>query len=457
MASKGVDIMLKKKSIIFLLTIGAVLNGVADLMNIKGLNLKGLNIQDYKFNEAVEIEIPYEVQQHKYGANATWSHCTDTYRPNLTGKGIDAEINAFKHNLALTIFINNDASQYVDFLNTGRGRFGTYEYTGQDYYTGKLTDESYLANIESLYNNIKNGLGYYPSVASYGYGRQTFREDLKNYYLGVRNSAYDVNSYSYDIVDTSSIPTTTRQADMPGDRSVVLQESATALSNAIANSGWYTDFTHWHNCTDTMLAEYYESQRSTMGEDNVITLDFMTAMEYMKFRQNTNSIKFIEHDGKIYARADVDSNPVLNLNINTTLSVEIDLSNSILANKEIESSHGVQKIDKNIYIIEVPYEGLAVLEKDITGKYLDFNLPVINYVNKNGDTLEINTDKPTNIVLFQVPKGFDLYNATIIKRDNTMSTNHSIDVTGVDFTDVDIYIGIITKEKQSILSSKYNF
>ena len=70
-------------------------------------------------------------KKHKYGVDVTWSAHTDTFKPTLEGHGIDAEINAFKNNLQLTMLISptTDAlyqSQIQDALATGRMSAGIY-------------------------------------------------------------------------------------------------------------------------------------------------------------------------------------------------------------------------------------------------------------------------------------------------------------------------------------------
>ena len=55
-----------------------------------------------------------------------------------------------------------------------------------------------------------------------------------------------------------------------------------------------------------------------------------------------------------------------------------------------------------------------------------------------------------NVVVFTTPNDAELYQASLVGRSNIMNTHHTINLP--DVTSKDIYIGIITKEKQSILS-----
>lgn len=425
-------------------------------MNLKGVNIKGVNIVNHTSLPLTPIEVPYTVKTHKYGADATWSHSTDLYYPTVERKGIDAEINALKYNLQMTVFAHWEFSGSVvnelkGFYNSGRCGVGSYDYAGKHYVDGVLNDDTYLDYIKNQYEWVKNNFGYYPSVASYAYSNQTFKDLLREYYLGVRYSGYDLNEYSYDLLDTGYFATTTRQADMVGDRSTVLAECSTALSNAIANGGWYRDFTHWHSCEGTMLEDYFRTQRETIGSNDVAVIDYLTAIEYMKFRQGLNKINFHTYESEVYISADVNRHPVLSRDMETTLSVEIDTTDTILAGKELVSNYGIQKLSTNVFIVEVPYNGYATLSESTTGKYLDFSLPSVTSADISNGKLNVSTSKETKVTVFSVPKGQELYNATIVGRNNVFSDSHAIDIGAINTTTYDIYVGFISEEKQSIL------
>lgn len=425
-------------------------------MRVKGSNLKGLNLTNY--TPKTPITIPYSIKYHKYGADATWSQCTDQYRASVGGHAFDAEINGFKYNLALTSFISpvtdNPAGAFTDVSKTGRISFGVYERTAHSFSVDPNLDVE--KSIEDHYINIRNGLGYYPSVASYGYGYYDYQEELKDYYLGVRNSQWDLAEYSYNISDTSSFPTTTRQGDMWSDRETNLAQVGQALENAINAGGWYRDFTHWHTVEDGELEEYFSQQRSIIGDRNVVTLSFMEAIEYMKLRQSITEIKFFEADGKIYVTTEMPYAPVFRRDINTTISVEIDLSGTVLDGQEIKTNYGTQKIGDNKFIIEVPINDYCIIESDAIGQYLDLGLPNITSVSRSGTVLTVITNKPTNVTIFETPLNGQTYQANLRKRSNVMSTNHTIDISDIAYLSRDIYIGAITETKQSVLSNKYN-
>jgi len=500
------------------------------MISLKGLNVKGLAL----FPTTEKVVLPC---RHKYGAVATWSHCTDTYKPILTGHGIDAEINAFKYNLALTCFVSpySDASyptQIGDAFNTGRIRFGTYFVNWRwenpvthaienipnffDTIWGQLACDADLitqaqvgtikaGNYPSLGNpmytltggkygydetNLVLGtsydvvtpiilgqyewlntlLGYYPSCGSYSYGLKPLINLLKAYYLAIRNSGY---YYGYEDSFTRDVamynPTTTRAHDMMVDLAKTRAEAQALcqgyLQTAITNGGWYRDFAHWHNDIDTELAEYYAGQRATIGANDVANLDFGTAYEHYFLRDMVRRISLYTHGSEMVLVVDVkDANSLPLKDIETPLSVDLDLTGTILEGKEIKgvNDKGIRKLAPNHFIVEVPYakaDGFqaVTLQETLTPDYLDFALPSISGVTKETNTVTVMTNKLTNVVLFSVARGGQLYTATILKRDSVLSLIHAIDVTGIDFSTLDVYIGVITKEKQSILSNAYQW
>lgn len=468
------------------------------------------------------------VSKHKYGAVATWSHCTDTVQVGYEA----GEINAFKHNLEVTIFDNFRHSpvsedERLDIYKSGRVGFGVYfptEYWskpgipystipdhfsdtwtswafdeglipenligtpkptrypdmgqeiydltggkyGYDYINGTVGQVDATSDlIQYTVDWFNNLYGFYPSAASYRNGKTGIRHFMPNYYLGVRDSEISGDHlYDIDKVSAASIPLTTRQGDSGNVGGNTNANFASLLTQAIENGGWFRDFTHWHNSTGgPKLNDFFETQKAAMGEHDVVSLDFGTALEYMFLRKMATRSGIYTSGNELVLMTqtknveDVNPNP-----INTSLSVEVDLTGTLLEGKEIEGvgDKGIIKKSANHFIIEVPYskkDGFHVvkLRESFSPNYLDLSLPVILSVNKNGNVLSVVTDKPTKVVVFAADKGAIFYQSKTLKRDSTLNTSHSFDLSGVDFTIKDIYIGAVTKERQSVLSDKYNF
>lgn len=415
-------------------------------MRMKGLNFNGLNFKESVFDNL--LDIPYEVKKHKYGANATWSHNTDTYRPNITGKGYVGEIYALKENLQVTTFVDKDLQgnylpEIKAMVNGERVSIGSYERTAYEYGEGRLTQENYLDRMLEQKQWFKDNFGEYTAAASYGYGLQTFKEEIGNNYLGARNSAFDLDDYDYDMIDSSSFASTSRHGDMVGDWTDVLSQCNAALQNAITNGGWYRDFSHWH--TTAKIKDFYEGQSPIIHANNVVTLGMSEAIEYMKFRQSVETVNFGLKNGSLYLHTDVPRDLLKRETIHTNLSVEIDLTGSFLDGKNMSSSHGLINLGGNKYIVEIPYNGVSTLKEHATGEHLDFSSPLVISQTENSVT----TDKPTKLSVWRVEKGAELEFATLEFRDNNLSINHKLE--GLTTSAFDYYLGLVTDTKQSIL------
>ena len=496
------------------------------MINLSGVNLKGVTIFP-KTEKAVSV------CQHKYGAVATWSHCTDTIQ-TAYARG---EINAFKNNLQVTGFIN-PWWPIVDVqasFATGRTAYGIYFPTDRwfnplategssssvkyqlipDFNSATWTQAGVTAGLVTsdkigtakdlsypqhgqqmfdltgglygydLINNIAGQidvlsglieylkgwfywlLGYYPSCASYGYGRETGAYGMYDFYIASRTSTYDY-TYDYNLTHQSAIqlPTTTRQYDMVADLGISVAASQAIcvdkLTDSIATGGWYRDFTHWHSSGST-LTTFFATQRAEMGASDVVTLDYGSAVEYMVLRDMVRRVSLYTYNSTLVLVVDIKNEDEIPLTtINVDLSVEIDTTGTILEGKEITSSVPIRKLGTNSFIIEVPYykkDGFpsVVLEETEFTDYMDFELPSIVSAAVEDNTLTVVTDKPTNLVLYSTAIDGALYTAVVLKRNSIMATTHIVDVTGIDFSTKDCYIGVITPEKQSILSVKYSF
>lgn len=419
-------------------------------MKLRGLNFNGLNFKESLFDTL--LSIPYEVKKHKYGANATWSHNTDTYNPSINGKGYAGEIYALKENLQVTTFLNKQSQeQYLpetkSMVEGGRVSIGSYDRTAYEYREGRLTQENYLDHLLEQKQWFKDNFGAYTAAASYGYGLQTFKEEIGNNYLGARNSAFDLDDYDYDMVDSSSFASTSRHGDIVGDWADVISDCNNALNNAISNSGWYRDFSHWH--TTAKIKDFYEAQSPIIHANNVVTLGMSEAIEYMKFRQSVTALYFGTKSGHLYITADVPRDLLKREIIRTNLSVEIDLTGTDFAGKNLSSSHGLISMGNDKYIVEIPYNGVSVLKEHTTGEYLDFSLPTV--ISQTAGF--VTTDKPTRLSIWGVTKGAELEQAVLVDRYNASSTTHEFEP--LDTANYDYYFGLITETNQSILH-KYN-
>lgn len=340
-------------------------------MMIKGLNLKGLTL----FPATEKAIFPCT---HKYGAVATWSHCTDQLQ---TGR-VNAEINAFKNNLAVTSFISPyyPGEDVLNVAATGRIGFGIYFPTDYwynpithvieeipDYYVTAWTQKGVDAGLVvsdqiGVAKTIKtpnhgqqmfdltsgaygydvihgipgatdvtspvaqycvdwffNLMGHNASAISYRNGQGGGYMDFAPFFLGARSSAYDYNvDYSTNHMESMLKAMSTRSGDMDVDLSKTRAEvnalCAGYLADAISAGGWYSDFNHWHTSPDSELTDYYASQRAGIGSNDVVTLDVGTAIEYMLLRTMIRHISVFTNGSKMILVTETKDTESLPLN-----------------------------------------------------------------------------------------------------------------------------------------------
>lgn len=389
--------------------------------------------------------------KHKYGADVTISFHTDTYRPNLEGHGYDFETNALKHNFIGTILLNHETDksnekEILEVLETGIFDVGTYFRA-----TKPLEPQT-----EWLYNL----LGKIPAYWSYANGIRDNDEFALQNSLVTRMSSVSDTSYDFDDRlghKTSSLFNyNVRDIDTP----TAINNAKSALQQTINNNGWYNDFSHWHwaelygdkNQFEQLMTEF----KTLLNDTNYISLGSSEAIEYMWLRKQFKRGGLYQDGNELVLLSEVINNNDLPYGvIDSTLSVQIDLTGTILENKDITSNTDILKVDDNKFIVQIPYskyDGFRTvrIKETTTPNYLNFNKPAIITKKTSGSNLTVVTDRPTNVVVFTTPVEGELYQASLVSRSNIMNTNHIIKLP--DVTSKDVYIGAITKEKQSALN-----
>ena len=160
--------------------------------------------------------------------------------------------------------------------------------------------------------------------------------------------------------NAKALATTTRQGDTVGTRQEILTDVGTALQNAIDNNGWFRDFTHWHTIEqDNELDEFFETLRNTISNQDVISLDFGTALQH-RFIKDITTVSMNELVDYIEVNVVYD-NTLTNYELNNFIintSIEIDLTGSVLSGKDISCDYDIIKKNTDLFIIEVPYNRL---------------------------------------------------------------------------------------------------
>lgn len=401
-----------------------------------------------KFPALINSAIP---TKHKYGADVTLSYHTDTYKPTLAGHGIDAEILAFKYNLQLTILISPSTDEVYeqeikDVLETGRFSSGIYF-------------RSFLEDIQGQVDFYRKITGKDASYWSYGNGIRDHDEFVLSNSLLTRNSATSDVSYDFETRIQQRVASAFNYDVRDHGMVQALTISNNTLDNAINTSGWYNDFSHWHwaeQYGDKNQFEVLFSQQSSLLENvYYVSLGSGEAVEYMWLRKQFKRGGLYQDGNELVLISDVRNDVSLPFSaIDTTLSVEIDLSGTLLEGKEILANADILKVDADKFIVQVPYskkDGFRAvrLSETLEPKYLDLSLPVVTNATISSGTLSVTTDKPTKIAVFSVPIGGGLYQAELVYRSNELNVSHEIAVG--DTSSKEIYIGAITSSKQSIL------
>ncbi|RIO61431.1 hypothetical protein [Staphylococcus haemolyticus] len=295
-----------------------------------------------------------EVQptKHKYGADLTWSAHTDTFRPTLDGHGIDFEINAFKHNLNGTMLLNHQTDKiYEDEIKKTLG-------------TGVLDAGAYFRAAEELQPQVDwliKVLGKKPSYWSYAYGQRDHDDFvLKN---GLISRLSSDKETSYDFSDRLGHPNSSlfNYNVRDNNMTVALNNSEKNLQKAIENNGWFNDFSHWHWAEfygdKNQWSQFMERQKSLLSNINYVSLGASEAVEYMWLRKQFKRGGLYESgDDLVLLCETINAEQLPYQAIDTTLSIKVDTSGTILEGKDITGPTQIIKIDTNQYIVQVPYK-----------------------------------------------------------------------------------------------------
>lgn len=393
-----------------------------------------------------------EVQptKHKYDADLTWSAHTDTFRPTLDGHGIDFEINAFKHNLNGTMLLNHQTDKiYEDEIKKTLG-------------TGVLDAGAYFRAAEELQPQVDwliKVLGKKPSYWSYAYGQRDHDDFVLNNGLVSRLSS-DKES-TYDFSDRLAHPNSSlfNYNVRDNDMIVALNNSETNLQKAIDNKGWFNDFSHWHWAEfygdKNQWSQFMERQKSLLSNVNYVSLGASEAVEYMWLRKQFKRGGLYESGNDLVLLCEtINAEQLPYQAIDTTLSVKVDTTATILEGKDVTGPTQIIKTGINQYIVQVPYQKLSgfstiKLKATDSPNYVTRDLPQLKRATLNGTLLNVETDIPTKLAIFSTYKDSELYTAIVLGRRNVFNRMHSIDIG--DVTNKDVYVGAISETKQSIL------
>jgi len=351
------------------------------------------------------------------------------------------------------------------------GRFG---YDVRKAVAGEVDVLTKLVDIQTAW--IRKHFRCPASAGGYRNGQTGAAYGLPTFLLGVRNSgatgdcSYGQSKATSDTLgkgrtpqlthrEAASLLLTTRAGDMERPREEVLQHCAALLRQAIAMRGWYRDFNHWHTSPrfELDLGEYYADQRATMSSHDVVCLGFGEALQHKFLRDMATVAAHETADGVELKVTYADPYGTLPLQVfHIPLSVRVDLRQTAQANREVSAGGlPIRKRAAGVVVVDVPFHGreetVTVRLRAVQGTdhYLDFSLPSIVSVRRNGAALEVQIDRPARLVLFTTPKGAGLRQVGPPARSHRLKIRHRLPLNvGADH---DVYLGVITTTGQSIL------
>lgn len=387
---------------------------------------------------------------HKYGADLTVSYHTDTYKPTLEGHGIDAEINAFKYNFQGTILVSPSTDEVykdeiINVLETGRFSSGIYF-------------RAFLEDVQGQVDFYNKITGKDASYWSYGNGIRDHDDFALEHSLLTRRSGGGQVSYDFDTRLEHTCATLFNYNVRDKGMVSALATAETMINKAILENGWYNDFSHWHwadvHGDKDQLEQFFSQQNALLNGVNYVSLGSGEAVEYMWLRKQFKRGGIYQKGDGLVLICDVKNDDNLPYSaISQTLSVEVDVTDTVLANRELEATSDILKVSENKFIVQVPYnrrDGFSAVHLNATSnpKYLDLSLPNLISSDTNENKINIVSDKKTKAVLFKIPTGGSLYQAEVVERSQEYSEKHT-------FTTVsgyDSYVGLITKAGQSTLT-----
>lgn len=388
---------------------------------------------------------------HKYGADLTWSAHTDTYRPTIDGHGIDFEIHAFKYNFKGTILLNHQTDSAVE--NEIKGALST----------GVLDAGAYFRAAEELQPQIDwliKVIGKKPSYLSYANGVRNHDDFVLKNSLVSRLSSDKSVDYDFDVrlghPNSSIFNYNVRDTDMTS----ALSNAKINLQKAIDAKGWFNDFSHWHWANfygdKDQWDQFMKGQKSLLNNTHYVSLGASEAIEYMWLRKQFKRGGLYEDNGELVLLCEtINDERIPYEAIDTTLSVKVDTTDTILEGKDITSNTQILKTGTNQYIVQIPYKNMSGfstvrLRSSSNQNYITTNLPKVLKEEINQNTVRIVSDIKTKKVMFTTNKSEELYTAEVSYRHNDYRYEHTFDVTG--YSDKDIYIGLLSEAGQSILT-----
>jgi hypothetical protein len=439
------------------------------------------------------------VAPYRYDCNSSHSEISDmeAYYPgeSLNLHGVFAEPDLMKYNIPASCSVPYPSSYMSPVNKEDWGliqQFGRISYK-TCYYLG--TPLGFSDTVSDAHKNyIYSKIGFYPSTLTYGWGNDSGKNVLIGKFLGGRNSLefygstptdaettfgnYNTKYYGYPnkqltIYNLISKNNSSRWLDIINpawyNQTIEVADAylTSEINKTIINKGWFNNFIHWQNANVGQLGHYFNLINNIYS--NVWKCSYDEIVEYYWYRQLISSLTITNTTNSVIVTINKMTIPdyVDPLLLQTPISIVVDLSKSQLRNKSVVSSNcvGIKNLGSNKYVFDIPFEYDNFIITPGNANYSNFNLPNIVYQNYSNGVFNIKTDIPTRLAIYIVSRGGNYDQCVPLYRDCNLSTNHKMDfnnslirnyytIKSLNTIEIsDLYVGIISSEKQSILSN----
>lgn len=445
------------------------------------------------------------IANHRLGADVSVDYNTDAYLTQI--EMLYAEAAHFKYNLGFTIFDNTTfvstatTAQRDSLKNGQRADWSVY-------FNLESWNEIDTSTLRTLINSVKTPLSGYGNLvaASYSSGDTSGVARLieMKAFLGGRlaqsgsPTATDFNSfYGFDVESGDTlgeilvgdgsvhdIGFTMRRRIVSrfnntggwtfGDSTATASNATSAaglLGRAINKAGFYMNFTHFHDLYAPSTTDYRNSyfgflkkQRDTLDARGAFAFSggYGDIFEYTFAKTLVDTFYLVKGENGYRIDITYQSNSTINeALISVPVSYQIVLTGTELQGEDIscDGCTGIRKINTDTFALDIPISESSVsIATTASPDYYDFELPELLSAAYNSGTgvLTITSDKPVRASVFHGTRNgtgpWDIWGAL---RTTSFSTTHAVNISGIVAND--LYIGLITEEKQSILSNVYRF
>lgn len=403
----------------------------------------------------------------------TQEQIPDYYLTNWTAAGVAAFANVVLGE-PKSVRYPNHGQQMYDISN------GAYGYDAASQQSGISQGSETIAHTQQQLNYFKDLANITISSGSYTNGQTLAARILITQMLGLRNSSYSIDGNgnidysSMNRFDMISKASTTRAWDAVNseqfpNQSLALDNLTQEIQRAIVQSGWFSDFMHWHSLYERIPNDvaffdpFFAAINTAIGEADVWRAGNNEAYEYFALAQSINKIGSYIHgnaafvslrfaDAFIGSNTDGIPNNIDPLQIQTPISILCDFTGTVFSGKTLTSQQAVhcRNVGNNRWIFNVSpiqsykngYLSFKIEEALNQDKTYTTAKPVLGVVESN----KISSNLPVKVVVWRKEKNVDDTQYKAVHRSNEFKLE-----TGYVFN-ISIYsyvIGGITRSRVS--------